>query len=433
MVELDIDTPRWAVPLLTQSIRYIGAKGGRSSGKSHYFAERLVEMMVADPDLQWVCIREVQKSLKFSAKKLIESKIRQLGVQDLFDVQREEIKRIGGEGLILFQGMQDHTADSIKSLEGFDGAWVEEAQSLSGRSLELLDPTIRKDGSQIWFSWNPDQATDAVEALFRELGLDPSYAANDPQYGEDCVLVHVNYLDNPWCPQTSRKQANRLRGKDYEKYVHIWLGGYNTKSRTQVFAGYWRVAAFTPNPKTWDGPYQGVDFGFSEDPTCGVRCWIYENTLYIEYDDGRVDMDLDDTAGYFSRQIPGFEKFDTRADNARPESISYLQRHGMPKMVGVQKWQGSVKDGIEYIKTFDEVVIHTRCEDMQQEAMLYSYKTNKAGDILDDVVDLHNHRWDAIRYALQPLIKAGKQVAVLRRKRPLRHKLKSSVRGRKHG
>ncbi|MCK4957781.1 MAG: phage terminase large subunit, partial [Planctomycetes bacterium] len=150
---LDIPTPRWAVPLLAPK-RLKGAKGGRSSGKSHFYAEAMVERLFMEGNTQAVCIREVQKSLKFSAKKLIENKIRKLKLSHLFEITINEIRRLGrdpatGEayvGIIIFQGMQDHTAESIKSLEDFDLAWCEEAQSLSAFSLELLEPTIRKDG-----------------------------------------------------------------------------------------------------------------------------------------------------------------------------------------------------------------------------------------------------------------------------------------------
>ena len=387
---LQIQTPRWALPLLSPS-RYKGAKGGRASGKSHFMAEMLVEEHVRDPDLQSVCIREIQKSLKFSAKKLVEDKIRALGVSGLFDITLTEIRRKGGQGIIIFQGMQDHTADSIKSLEGFDRAWVEEAQSLSARSVELLVPTIRNDGSQIWFSWNPDQPDDPVETLFND--------------NPDAALVHVNYPDNPWCPDVMRQQAEWQRRVDYERFNHIWLGGYNTKSDAQVFKGRWRVDEFTPQPG-WDGPYYGLDFGFSADPTCFVRCWVGGNTLYIDQDAGRVELDLDDTAGFVTHHDPEAKRHAIRADSARPESISYLKRNGLPRIEGVKKWSGSVEDGVEHIKTYDEIVIHTRCKDMQEEARLYSYVTDKrTGDILPKIEDKHNHRWDAVRYALGPLIK----------------------------
>ena len=384
------------MPLLAPK-RYKGAKGGRASGKSHFMAEVLVEEHVRYKDLQSVCIREIQKSLKFSAKKLVEDKIRALGVSHLFEITLTEIRRLGGEGVLIFQGMQDHTADSIKSLEGFDRAWVEEAQSLSARSMELLIPTIRSDSSEIWFTWNPDQHDDAVEQLFKD--------------NEDAVLVHANYLDNPWCPEVMKKQALWQQRQDHEKYDHIWLGGYNTKSEAKIFK-HCRVDEFAP-ADTWDGPYQGLDFGFSQDPTAAVRCWINANTLYIEYDDGGIGLELDHTAGFLKEKIPGFERHVTRADNARPESISYLNRHGLPRAESVDKWPGSVEDGIEFIKTFDEVVIHTRCKDMQDEARLYSYKIDKrTGDITDKVEDDNNHRWDAVRYALGPMIKS-KRVAIM--------------------
>jgi len=354
-------------------------------------AEMLVEEHVINPDQQTVCIREVQKSLKFSAKKLIEGKIRALGVSHLFEITLTEIRRIGAEGIIIFQGMQDHTADSIKSLEGFDRAWGEEAQSLSHRSIELLVPTIRKPGSELWFSWNPEQPDDAVETLFND--------------NPDAILVHVNYYDNPWNPEEMFKLAEWQRRVDYERYAHIWLGEHNTKSEAQVFKN-WRVDEFEPDQSFGD-PLYGLDFGFANDPSCFVRCWIKGKTLYIDQDAGRVGLELDDTAKYFIDVDPLVTKYAMRADSARPESISYLKRHGLPRVEGVDKWPGSVEDGVEFIKTFDEIVIHQRCKDMQEEARLYSYKIDKrTGDILPKIDDDNNHRWDSVRYALGPMIKS---------------------------
>ncbi|PHS13481.1 MAG: PBSX family phage terminase large subunit [Blastopirellula sp.] len=408
--ELTLITPQWAEPLFAPAM-YKGAKGGRSGGKSHLFAEMLVENIVINPDYQFVCIREIQKSLKYSAKKLVESKIRAMGYISLFKITDTEIRRIGGQGLIIFQGMQDHTADSIKSLEGFDGAWFEEAQNASARSLELLIPTIRKEGSEIWFSWNPDQRNDAVENHFRGTESDP-----------DFVLVTVNYLDNPWRPAKSIKQADAQKLKDYERFVHIWLGGYNTKSAAQIFAGYWESGEFEP-ADDWEGPYQGLDFGFANDPTCGVRAWIHKNKLYVEYDshdddEQDIGLELDDTADWLDDKIPGVAAYALKADNARPESISYLRRHGLPKIEACTKWPGSVEDGLEYLKTFDAIVIHVRCRSMLEEARLYCYKVDKrSGEILPAIQDDHNHRWDALRYALGPMIKQQRQAGVFVKKK----------------
>ncbi len=212
MTSLEIPTARVFRPLLEPS-RYKGAYGGRGSGKSHYFAELCVEEHIRKPGLRTICVREVLKSLKQSAKLLIEDKIQSLGVGSMFDVQKDRINAPGG-GMILFEGMQDHNAESIKSLEGFDRCWVEEAQSLSERSLALLRPTIRKSGSEIWFSWNPRRKTDAVDSFLR---------SKAPQ---GSILVKANWRDNPWFPETLEAER-QLDLKTYpDRYDHIWEGDY---------------------------------------------------------------------------------------------------------------------------------------------------------------------------------------------------------------
>ena len=188
MTTLRIETAPVFEPLLQPS-RYKGAWGGRGSGKSHFFAELLIEECLLNPGLRAVCIREVQKSLKESAKRLVEDKISEYGLANAgFEVLRDEIRTPGG-GLIIFQGMQDHTAESIKSLEGFGRAWIEEAQSLSSRSLSLLRPTIRAPGSELWFSWNPRRKSDPVDKMLR-----------GDELPTDAIVVKANYSDNPWLP-----------------------------------------------------------------------------------------------------------------------------------------------------------------------------------------------------------------------------------------
>lgn len=388
MSNLKIKTPEWAEPLLYPN-RYKGAKGGRGSGKSHFFAEALIEQLILDPNKSAVCIREIQKSLKFSAKRLIEQKIEDLGLNNLFTITQSEIRANDGNGVILFQGMQDHTADSIKSLEGFDIAWVEEAQNLSARSLKLLRPTIRKENSEIWFSWNPERDTDPVDMFFQSLT-------------EDMVLVHVNSEQNPFLPETLRKERDsdrvRLSPEDYE---HIWNGGYNEKSDALVFKDKFEVDYFEPE-KEWTR-LQGLDWGFSQDPTVGTCVFINENTLYIRYEGGRVGLELDDTAKVLLSSIPDFEKYIIRADNARPESISHVKRKGLPKIIGEAKLK--IEDGVEFMRNFDRIVIHPDCKETIKEFGLYSYKIDKrTGDILPVIIDANNHYIDAIRYALYPLI-----------------------------
>jgi phage terminase large subunit len=392
-MELEIKTPRWCLPLLDHK-RYKGAKGGRGSGKSHFYAELLVEEHVANPDQQSVCIREVQKSLKFSAKKLIEGKIRSLGVAHLFEILTTEIRSVNGEGIIIFQGMQDHTADSIKSLEGFDRAWVEEAQSLSSRSMELLLPTIREPGSEIWFSWNPASEEDPVEELF-------AYADSD----QDMACVHVNYTENPFCPEEIIKEAERHLNRKPETFDNVWMGGYEEVSEKYLLAHKYRIAEF--DETNLGKPLNGLDFGFATDPTAAVQCYLSNETLYVRRDAGKVGLELDATTDFILERIPGFDKHTIRADCARPESISYLQRHGLARMIGPAKLE--IKDGIEFIKSLKEVVIHPSCTATVTEFKKYQLKTDKqTGEVLPIILDKYNHYIDAIRYALYEIIKASK-------------------------
>jgi phage terminase large subunit len=210
---LDIPIARAFLPML-QPARYKAAHGGRGSGKSHFFGGNLVKDHVAIPGLRSVCIRENQKSLSESAKRLVQDKIVEMGVESLFTVRKDHIEAPGG-GIIIFQGMQDHTAESIKSLEGFSRAWVEEAQTLSQRSLDLLRPTIREEGSEIWFSWNPRRKADPVDELMRH-GTPPS----------NSIVVKANWSDNPWFPKVLEQERQDYQ-RDYpDRYDHTWEGGY---------------------------------------------------------------------------------------------------------------------------------------------------------------------------------------------------------------
>ena len=390
MQTIKTQLPDWFEPLM-HPVRYKGLKGGRGSGKSHAFAEWLIIRMIQDADLKAVCIREVQKSLKFSAKQLIEDKIEKLKVSHLFEVTQIEIRRKGGNGIIIFQGLQDHTADSIKSLEGFNIAWVEEGQSISERSLKLLRPTIREENSELWFSWNPENETDPVDDFFIK------------KQPENSICIHVNSENNPLLPETLRLEREQDRKiLSDEDYDHIWNGAYNKKSDAIVFKDKFEVDYFEPLAD-WTR-LQGLDWGFSQDPTAGTVIFVDDENLYIRYEFGKIGLELDDTPSSFIRNIPDFEKHLTRADNARPESISYCQRHGLPNLKGEPKLK--IEDGIQFMKSFKRIIIHPDCKETAKEFRLYSYKVDKrSGDVLTEIQDKHNHYLDSIRYALYPIIK----------------------------
>jgi phage terminase large subunit len=228
--ELVIETPRVFLPLLKPS-RYKGAHGGRGSGKSHFFAELLIERQIAE-SIDAVCIRENQKSLDQSVKKLLELKIEKMNAGAYFDVQDKRILGKAG-GRIIFQGMQNHTAESIKSLEGYDVAWVEEAQTMSQKSLDMLRPTIRKPDSELWFSWNRRFETDPVDELL---------CGDSPP--PNAIVVEANYPDNPWFSDTALVQEMEYdRGRDPEKYAHVWMGQYMRNSESRVFKN-WKIDDF---------------------------------------------------------------------------------------------------------------------------------------------------------------------------------------------
>ena len=206
--------------------RYKGVWGGRGSGKSHFFAEMMVEKCFNNPGTRAVCVRENQKSLKESAKRLIEDKIQALGLGSHFIVQNEQIITPGG-GLIVFVGMKDHTKESIKSLEGFNICWVEEAQTLSAGSMDMLRPTIRAEGSEIWFSWNPRLKNDPVDQFLR--------AAEPPP---DAIVIKANWNDNNWFPEVLEKERQETLRSNPDNYDHIWEGGYETVTKGAFYASH---------------------------------------------------------------------------------------------------------------------------------------------------------------------------------------------------
>lgn len=386
---LDIPTARVFVPLIAPA-RYKGAHGGRGSGKSHFFAEQWLDRNIAEK-IDTVCLREIQRSLDFSVKKLLELKIAGFNVGDYFEIQDKKITSRNG-GLTIFQGMQNHTADSIKSLEDFDLAWFEEAQKASQNSLDILRPTLRKKGSELWFSWNPANATDPIDKLLR----------GDPPEG--AVVVRANYRDNPFLPEELKKEVEHDIKRDPDKFAWVWLGEYQKNSESRVFRN-WTVEEFERPAGTIHR--LGADWGFSIDPSVLIRCDIEGNRLYVDYEAYRIGCEIPNLPELFMN-IPEAEKWPIRADSARPETISYMQKHGFPKMAAAIKGANSVKEGVEFLQSFD-IVVHPRCTHTIDELTMYSYKTDpNTNEILPILEDKNNHVIDALRYACEGARRATK-------------------------
>lgn len=399
MTTAQVELPPKLIPVFTPArgeAQYRAAWGGRGSGKSFTFAKMAAIWGYAEP-LRILATRELQVSIKESfhaeLKAAIES---EPWLEAHYDVGVDYLRGKNGTEFI-FRGLR-HNTSSIKSLAKIDLTIVEEAEDVPEQSWVALEATVlREPKSELWVIWNPETEESPVDKRFR---LNPPDSA---------IVQEMNWRDNPWFPEglNSLRLSNQ-KTMDPATYAWIWEGEYRGISDAQVFNGKYRVDEFEPG-SDWDGPYYGLDFGFANDPTAGVKCWIHDNRLYIEYDAGKVGLELDHTPKFLKDNIPGIEKHAVRADNARPESISYIKRNGIPNIVGVKKGKGSVEDGVEHIKSYDEVIIHPRCEHTQREFRLYKYKTDKlSGDILPVIVDANNHWIDAIRYALEPIMKHRK-------------------------
>jgi len=395
MTTARIELPPKLVPVFRPprgAVRYRGAYGGRGSGKSFSFALMAAVWGYAEK-LRILCTRELQVSIKESFHAELKNAIQsQPWLEAAYDVGIDYIRGKNGTEFV-FRGLR-HNMSGIKSMAQIDLCIVEEAEDVPEHSWTDLEPTIRAPKSEIWVVWNPKREGSSVDQRFIQ---------NPP---DNALIARMNYNDNPWFPSVLDKARERDREiMDRAKYAHVWEGDYLRNSDSQVFSGRYTVEEFTPGDN-WQGPFCGLDFGFASDPTAAVKAWIHDETLYIEHEGGGVGMELDDTAAYIKQRVPGIERYATFADSARPESISYLQRHGLPRIRSVKKWPGSVEDGIEHIKTYRRVVTHPRCKQTAREFMLYSYKVDKyTGEVLTTLVDSENHYIDALRYALSERIR----------------------------
>lgn len=383
MANLVIETPRAFVPLL-QPARYKGAFGGRASAKSHSFAELMIEENIRSK-LDNVCLRETLKSLEFSVKKLLCQKIEKFNAGSYFEVQDRRILTKRG-GVIIFEGMQNHTADSIKSLEGFDRAWFEEAQAASQKSLDLLRPTIRKPGSELWFSWNPDEPTDPIDQLLRGENAPPG-----------AIVVEMNYTDNPWLPDEMRLEIEYDQRRDPDKFAHVWLGQYRQYSEAMVFRN-WIIEEFERPPGTI---YRlGADWGYSIDPSVLVRCSIDGNRLYVDYEAYMIGCEIVNLPDLFD-SVPESRKWFITADSSRPETISHMKKNGYPKISPSIKGKGSIEEGVAFLQSFD-IVVHPRCRHLIDELKNYKYKRDPLTDkVLPILEDKNNHVIDGLRYACE--------------------------------
>jgi phage terminase large subunit len=392
-----VELPPVMLGLFDRPARYRVCYGGRGAGRSWSFARALLVRSL-ERRSRILCAREFQNSIQDSVHALLSDQIEVLGLNQYFEIQATAIYARNGSEFI-FSGIRSNPT-RIKSMEGANIAFVEEAAQITERSWEILIPTIRAAGSEIWAAYNPDLESDPTHQRF---------VIHPP---DSAIVQKTTHADNRWFPEPLKAEMEYLRRVDADAHAHVWLGECRTHSDAQIFRNKYVVESFEP-AADWDGPYHGLDLGFAADASVLTKCWVHDGKLYVEREAWQLHCDIDRLPALLD-QIPGSRGYTIRCDSSRPETISYLKAHGFPNTTSVDKWPDSVADGVSRMRAFEKIVLHTRCEHTAEEFRLYSYKTDRlSGDVLPDIVDKHNHCIDSIRYAIAPLIKHGGPTAFL--------------------
>lgn len=391
--------------LLFKKARYKVIYGGRGSGKSHGVAEALI-LIARSETKRILCTREFQASISDSVKKLLVDKIDKFGFANEFTVTETSIKHNTTKSEFIFKGLAKHI-NSIKSMEGIDICWIEEGQTISENSLDILIPTIRKEGSEIWITFNPEYFDDPVYQRF----------VHEPPNDGETIVEFINWNHNPWFPEVLDFERKKMQSTDLDRYNWIWEGELRKNSDAQILRGKVVVRECKPNDD--DFLYQGLDYGFSNDPAGFIRCWIRGNTLYIDHAFYGKGIENDELIDWMAA-CPSYGDYEIYADNARPETTSYLAKRRTPsgryyvEISSADKWPNSIEDGIAFLRSFDEIVVHPRCGDFITESRRYSYKVDpKTGEVSRKIVDKDNHLIDALRYALYKLIQASREQATI--------------------
>jgi len=313
-----------------------------------------------------------------------------MGLTDYFMVTQDSIKsRYGAE--IVFRGLKNNIS-GIRSLEGINIAWVEEAENVSENSWNILIPTIREENSEIWVSFNPDSKESSTYKRF----------VTHPR--EDMIVELVNWQDNEKFPEVLRREMEYDRKVDQDKYRHIWEGQLKTYGEDLIIKNFVIEEFETPS----DAEFRyGADFGFSIDPTVLGRMFIKGTTLFIDYEAYGHGIEISELERFFDT-VPESRKWKITADSERPDTISFLRQRGF-NIVGALKGKGSVEDGIQFLRAFERIIIHPRCPRARDNFQNYRWKRDKVSqEILPIPAEGSDHWPDAARYGLEDYIKNKK-------------------------
>jgi phage terminase large subunit len=322
-----------------------------------------------------------------------------LGLKKYFVIREDVIKSTTGSEFI-FKGLR-HNIDEIKSTEGIDICWVEEGNKVSENSLKILIPTIRKENSEIIITFNP------------ELESDPAYQRFVLHPPPDCAIEEVSYADNDYFPEVLHKEMEWCKKVDKDAYDHIWLGKLKGYADALIFKDKFVIEEFD-YPEFGTQFFYGADFGYSVDAMWMGRCFIKNKFLYVSDEVYGVGVEIGDLHKTYEK-VPESHKWTIRADSARPDTINHLSQKTVGKdgkeyegfnIVGAAKGPGSVEDGIEFLRSFEKIIIHPRCQGAKHNFENYRWKQDRiTQEILPIPVDKHNHAPDGLRYALEPYIK----------------------------
>lgn len=381
-----VKIPKKLTYVFSGTARYRGAYGGRGSGKSFTFAKMTAIRGMAKP-IRILCAREFQNSIKESVHheiiKAIES---EPWLNDFYEWGESYIRGKNGTEYV-FKGLRNNYKE-IKSTADIDICWVEEAEAVSEKSWQVLIPTIRNAGSEIWLTWNPESEDSATHQRF---------IVSPP---ENSRIVKLNYADNPWFPAELEEERQNDLKRDLGLYMHIWEGEVKSNTDAQVFKNV-EVREIAPPPGTEF--LFGADWGYAQDPNAINRLWIDGKTIFIDYEAHGIQTEIDDLPELWDT-VPAVRDHTVRADSARPELISFMKSKGF-KVEAVKKGAGSVEAGISFLLNYD-IVVHPRCRRTIEEFSKFCYKVHRlTGDILPDTIDAWNHHLDGIRYACEPLIR----------------------------
>jgi len=375
-------------------------RGGRGSTKSSFAAIQIILGIIADPNANALVARKVERTLRSSVYTTLIWAITTIGCESLFSasVSPMEItyKKTGQK--IIMKGLDDPLKlKSIKARRGyFKFLWFEEASEFKGMDeIRNVEQSVLRGGEKFveFITYNPPN--------------DPAAWVNKESKIERAArYVHTsNYLDVPhhWLGGPFFKRAEYLKEIDPLKYQHEYMGDAVGRAEQIIFYGKYVEKEFdTPEGVQF---FFGADFGFAADPSVLIRCFMLDDCLYIDHEVYGYGVEIDEMPQLYDK-IPESRKWMIRGDSARPETISYLARHGF-NITAAEKWQGSVEDGIEHLKGFRTIFVHPSCMKLLEEFRNYSYKVDKVtGDILPIIVDDWNHGIDSCRYALSSYIKS---------------------------